>query len=563
METQTRQATDFSRFVDEYFDALFEWNPSAATAAGIHDYDSKCGDFSRSAHLNRIDSLAEFSKRLGAIRQGTLLTSDRIDAEILDGRIQAELLDLRTLGSWRKNPINYVWLLGESIDGLMKRNFAPPSDRLGAITSRLAGVAAAVDAMRDNLENPPREFTDLAVRIARGSVEFFGKTMTEWATSAVGTDDPAFDEFCRAQTAAADAVSQAAVWLENELLPRSNGKYAIGAEAFADKLRHEEMIEIPLDELLAIGESNLARDHHDFIETARRIDPGRSPQEVMRSLSDDFPSAQNLIPRAEETIEGIVRFLEERQIVTIPSDVRPLIEETPPYLRFGAFAAMDTPGPYEDRAREAFYYVTPPEDDWSPEHREEHLRLFNRKVMELITIHEAYPGHYIQFLYSDQFPTKTRKLLSCYSNVEGWAHYTEQMMVEEGYGQGDERIRLAQLLEALLRDCRWVAGMKLHTAGMTVEEGARMFIEQGFQEPANAYEEARRGTYDPTYLAYTLGKLQVYKLRDDYRRAKGSRYSLRAFHDDFVRQGGIPIKLVRRQLLGKDSGRTLNPPSSP
>ena len=181
--------------------------------------------------------------------------------------------------------------------------------------------------------------------------------------------------------------------------------------------------------------------------------------------------------------------------------------------------------------------------------------------MELITIHEAYPGHYIQFLYADQFPTKTRKLISCYSNVEGWAHYTEQMMVEEGYGQGDEQIRLAQLLEALLRDCRWVVGMKLHTAGMTVEEGARVFIEQGFQEPANAYEEARRGTYDPTYLAYTLGKLQVYKLRDDYRKAKGSQYSLRAFHDDFVRQGGIPIKLVRRQLLGEDSGTTLYPPS--
>ena len=561
METRTVRPTDFSLFVDDYFDALFVWNPSEATSAGIHDYDSKFADFSRSAHLRRIDSLTEFRKRLRRIVGETLSASDRIDAEILDARIQAELLDLRTLESWRKNPINYVWLLGESIDGLMKRDFAPPSDRLSAITSRLAGVPAALDAMRDNVENPPREFTDLAVRIARGSAEFFGNTMTDWATSSVGTDDPAIDAFRRAQRTAADALSQATAWLENELLPRSEGEYAIGEEAFAAKLRHEEMLDIPLDELLAIGESNLARDHRHFIETARRIDPDRSPEEVMRSLSDDFPSAQNLIPRAKETIDGIVRFLEERQIVTVPSDVRPLIEETPPYFRFGAFAAMDTPGPYEDRAREAFYYLTPPEEDWSPEHREEHLRLFNRKVMELITIHEAYPGHYIQFLYADQFPTKTRKLLSCYSNVEGWAHYTEQMMVEEGYGQGDERIRLAQLLEALLRDCRWVVGMKLHTAGMTVEEGARVFIEQGFQEPANAYEEARRGTYDPTYLAYTLGKLQVYKLRDDYRKAKGSQYSLRAFHDDFVRQGGIPIKLVRRQLLGEDSGRTLYPPS--
>ena len=345
METRTAHATDFSRFVDDYFDALFEWNPSEATAAGIHDYDSKFADFSRSAHLHRIDSLTEFRKRLGPIMREPLSASDRLDAEILDGRIQAELLDLRTLESWRKNPINYVWLLGESIDGLMKRDFAPPSVRLRAITSRLAGVPAALDAMRDNVNNPPREFTDLAVRIARGSVEFFGNTVTDWAASTVGTDDPSIDGFRRAQRAAGDAVRQAADWLENELLPRSKGKYAIGEEAFAAKLRHEEMLETPLDELLATGESNLARDHRDFIETARRIDPDRSPEEVMRSLSDDFPSAQNLIPRAQETIDEIVRFLEERQIVTVPSDVRPLIEETPPYFRFGAFAAMDTPGP--------------------------------------------------------------------------------------------------------------------------------------------------------------------------------------------------------------------------
>ena len=562
MEIQTAHPTEFSRFVDDYFDALFEWKPSEATAAGIHDYDSKFADFSRPAHLGRIDSLTAFSERLDAITQETLSASDHIDAEILAGKIRAELLDLETLESWRRNPINYVWSLGESIDGLMKRSFAPPSERLRAMTSRLGGVGAILGAMKDNLENPLREFTDLAIRIARGSVRFFGDTIKDWATSTVGTDEPMFDEFRRSQTAAAEAVSQAATWLENDLLPRSDGEYAIGAEAFAAKLRYEEMIDVPLDELLAIGESNLARDRRDFIETARRIDPGRSPEEVVRSLSDDFPSAENLIPRAQQTIEGIVRFLEERKIVTVPSDVRPLIEETPPYFRFGAFAAMDTPGPYEDRAREAFYYVTPPEEDWSPEHKEEHLRLFNRAVMEVITIHEAYPGHYIQFLYADQFPTKTRKLVSCYSNVEGWAHYTEQMMGEEGYGQGDERIRLAQLLEALLRDCRWVVGMKLHTAGMSVEEGARVFVENGFQEPANAYEEARRGAYDPTYLAYTLGKLQVCKLRDDYRKEKGSRYSLRDFHDDFVRQGGIPIRLVRSQLLGDDSGPTLYPASS-
>jgi uncharacterized protein (DUF885 family) len=218
---------------------------------------------------------------------------------------------------------------------------------------------------------------------------------------------------------------------------------------------------------------------------------------------------------------------------------------------------MDTPGAYETRATEAFYYVTPTEKDWTPKHKEEHLRLFNAPVMQIITIHEAFPGHYIQFLYSKQYPTKTRKLTFCGTNAEGWAHYTEQMALEEGYGDGDPKIHLAQLSEALLRDCRYVVGIKLHTQGMTVEQGAKVFEQEGFTEPSVAFEESRRGAYNPTYLYYTLGKLQIYKLRDDYRKAKGSDYKLETFHNEFVRQGGIPIKMIRRILIPGDTGPTL------
>ncbi len=218
---------------------------------------------------------------------------------------------------------------------------------------------------------------------------------------------------------------------------------------------------------------------------------------------------------------------------------------------------MDTPGPFEAKATEAFYYVTPTEKDWDAKHKEEHLRLFNLPVLDIITIHEAFPGHYVQFLYAKQFPTKTRKLATCGSNVEGWAHYTEQMMVDEGYGDSDPKIRLAQLSEALLRDCRYVVGIKLHTQGMTVEEGQKVFVESGFQTPATAYEEARRGAYNPTYLYYTLGKLQILKLREDYRAAKGDAFSLQQFHNAFVKQGGIPIQLIRRILLPRTQGPSL------
>ncbi len=544
-------------FADDYFRALFEWSPSTATATGFHEYDSQLEDLSASAIRSRIDKLKELQARLANVRNGKLEPADDIDARILDSQIHAELLDLETLQTWRHNPMHYVELPGSSIDSLMKRKFAPPAERLRSVTARLRAVPALLEAMKANIENPPHEFTDLAFRIAHGSVGFFRDDVTAWANTAAGTDAALLSDFNQANDAAAKSFENASTWLEQTLLPQSKGNYAIGAELFSKKLLYEEMVDTPLDRLLAIGEANLEKDYRDFVETAREIDPAQPPMEVMKSLSNDHPSEATLIPDARETVEGIIEFIKNRQIVTIASEVRPIITDTPPYARSGAFALMDTPGPYEDKATEAFYYVTPTEKDWDAKHKDEHLRAFNSPVMKVITIHEAYPGHYVQFLNAKQFPTKTRKVLYCSSNVEGWAHYAEQMMIEEGFGAGDPKIRLAQLQEALLRDARYVVGIKLHTAGWTVEQGARFFQEKAFQEPANAYEEARRGAYNPTYLYYTLGKLQIYKLREDYRAAKAANYNLKDFHDEFVRQGGVPIALIRRILLPADIGGSL------
>jgi uncharacterized protein (DUF885 family) len=269
----------------------------------------------------------------------------------------------------------------------------------------------------------------------------------------------------------------------------------------------------------------------------------------VKSLSEDHPTAEDLIPSVRRSVEAARRYVIDHAIVSVPSEVRPKIEETPPYARSGSFASMDTPGPFEMSATEAFYYVTPVEKDWDAQHADEHLRLYNPPVVAMINVHEAYPGHYLQFLYAKRFPTKVRKVLACATNAEGWAHYCEQMMVDQGFGGGDLKIRLAQLQEALLRDCRYVVGIKLHTAGWTVEEGAKLFVEKAFQEPANAYEEARRGAYNPTYLCYTFGKLEIQKLRDEFRAKKGG--TLRDFHDAFVVQGGLPLPLMRKVLLGE------------
>ena len=547
----------FPAFVEDFFRAGFVFRPSSATPTGFHEWDAKLEDGSAKSYQMRIAALHEFDKRLAKLRADKLTESDAIDAELIDAAIKSELLDLETLQTWKQNPMGYVGLPGEAIDGLMKRNFAPHKERLRSVIARLRGVPVVLGSMRENVSNPPKEFTDLAVRIAEGSVGFFTDTVPGWAKESLTGDEALSKEFNEANGAAAKAMKDAAAWLKNDLLPRSKGKYAIGAENFSKKLLYDDMVDTPLDKVLAIGEANLAKDYAAFVETAKLVAPGKTPAQAMDVLNLEHPSEADLIASGKRTIDSIRQFLIDKQIITVPSEVRPIVTETPPFERNGGFASMDTPGAYETKATEAFYYITPPEKEWDAKHKEEHLRLFNKSVMEMITIHEAFPGHFMQFVYVGKFPTKTRKLAGANTNVEGWAHYSEQMMIEEGFGGGDAKIRLAQLSEALLRDCRYVAGIKMHTQGMTVEDGAKLFVEKGAQQPANAYEEARRGAYNPTYLYYTLGKLQIFKLREDYKKAKGSSYSLRGFHDEFVKAGPMPLKLMRRVMLPGDTGPLL------
>ncbi len=547
----------FEVFADQYFSALYDFSPSQGTAAGFHQYDGRIENLSAASYRKRVGTLHRLQARLDTLRGGQLSPDERIDAAMMDGAIRSELQDIETLQTWRHNPMGYVGLPGGAIDGLMKRNFAPAAERLRSVTVRLRGAPAVLSAMRANVHNPPKEFTDLAIRMASGSVGFLRSTVAEWAKASAAGDTSLLREFTAANDSAANAMAAATEWLKHDLRPRSQGRYAIGARAFADKLHYDEMVDIPLDRLLAIGEANLKKDHDAFVAVARQIDSSKTPAQVMASLADDHPTAANLIPFVRGSLESARQFLIDHKIVTIPSEVRPTVKETPPYARSGGFASMDTPGAYETKATEAFYYVTPPERDWDAKHVEEHLRAYNRPASAVITIHEAFPGHFLQFIYAKQFPTKTRKLLGASSNSEGWAHYSEQMMIEEGFGGGDPKIHLAQLSAALLRDCRFVVGIQLHTRGMSVEDGAKCFTDQAFQEPANAYEEARRGAYNPTYLYYTLGKLQIYKLREDFRRAMGKRYTLQGFHDAFVKQGALPIKLLRQVLLPGDTSSTL------
>jgi hypothetical protein len=545
----------FSAFVDDYMASRFAAHPSEGTSAGLHQYDNLIEDLSSKRILTRIDELLVQRTKLAEIRReheagkSPLSADEAIDMPFLDGQIEAELIDLSVIREWQRNPMGYVMIPGGSIDLLIKRDFAPAGDRLRLVIARQKGIPAIFESARENLKNPPREFTDLAIRMASGSIGFFEGSVATWAKDAARGDSTLLAEFQQTNSRTIRAIKDFLGWLEKDLKPRSTGQYAIGPRLFTAKLKTEELVDRPLSEILTRGERNLEKDYRAFVETARLIDPNKTPAEVMKSLSDDHPTADDLIPAVRRSVEAARKYLIDKGIVTVPSEVRPLIEETPPYARSGSFASMDTPGPYETKATQAFYYVTPVEKDWDKAHAEEHLRLYNPPVVAMINVHEAYPGHYLQFLYAKKFPTNVRKVLFCGTNAEGWAHYCEQMMVDEGFGGSDPRIRLAQLQEALLRDCRYVVGIKLHTEGWTVEQGKTLFVEKAFQEPANAFEEARRGTYNPTYLYYTYGKLEIQKLRDDFKAKKGG--TLRDFHDAFVTQGAIPIPLVRKVLLGE------------
>jgi len=291
----------------------------------------------------------------------------------------------------------------------------------------------------------------------------------------------------------------------------------------------------------------------DLKRVSALIDPAKTPEQVVAALEQDHPKPEQLLQTFRNTFNSLIEFIEQKKIITIPSDIRPIVEETPPFARALTSASMDTPGPFETKATEAFFNVTLPEPTWPAEKTESWMRGFNRATIISAAVHEAYPGHYVQFLWEPQFPSKVRKLIGCGTNIEGWAHYTEQMMLDEGYGNGDPKLRIGQLQDALLRNARFIAGIEMHTGKMTLHQATDFFVKEGQQTSAVAAREAQRGTSDPTYLVYTLGKLEIMKLRADYQQKVGASFTLQQFHDQFMKQGAPPIPIVRRAMLGSNT----------
>jgi len=361
-------------------------------------------------------------------------------------------------------------------------------------------------------------------------------------------------DFKRSNDGAIAALKDYLSWLQRDLLPRSKGAFAIGAENYRLKLLYDEMIDVPLPRLLKIGYAQLRKDQRAFIETARRIDPHKSPEEVLQDVEKDHPNAQELIPAAQKQLDGIRQFLIDHKIISVPGGAQAKVVETPPFARATTFASMDTPGPYEANATEAFYNITLPDPSWPKEKQEEYLQGYNYPLLSNVSVHEVWPGHYTQFLWvkNNRELSKVRKLTAAGSNAEGWAHYSEEMVLDEGFNNDDPKYRLAQLVDALLRDCRYIVGIKMHTQGMTMAQAKEFFVKEGRQQGVVGEMETKRGTGDPTYLMYTLGKLEILKLRADYQRKMGSKFSLQEFHERFIKAGSPAVKIGRRELMGYD-----------
>lgn len=551
----------FSQLADDYFNTVyFPLNPTEATQLGIHTYDDKLEDYSREGINHKIALLKQYEKKVSAFNASSLDEHTQADRELVLNHIRSKLLSLQKIREWENNPDIYSSGITYSAFVLLKRKFAPANNRLHSIIEREKLMPAALLEARKNLNNPPKIYTQIALEQLPGLIEFF---QNDVPTILVDVNDASLkNQFATTNANVIKALTDYQVWLTQDVLPRSHGDFRIGKDTFEKKLKYDEMVETPLDKLVAIDMADMRHNQDEFARIAKEIDPNKTPQQILAELVANHPAPDQLLNAFQSKFNNLIKFIKDKHIITIPSDVQPTMEESPPFLRAITAASMDIPGPFEKVAKEAYFNVTLPDSSWDNEKTNDYMAAFDDASISNTAVHEAYPGHYVQFLWMPKLHDHVRQIIGASTNEEGWAHYCEQMMLDEGlaspeYGVKDVRemkfMRLSQLVDALWRNARFIVGIKMHTGEMTFDQAVDFFVKEGYQTRVVGVMEAKRGTSDPTYLYYTLGKLEILKLREDVKAKQGAEFSLLKFHDDFMRQGFPPIKIVRKAMLGDDS----------
>jgi len=539
----------FAALSREILEDYFARHPSAATDLGIHKYDERLDDRTPAAIQAEVSAAQAFRNRLAVLDASTLTLQNALDREQLVHAMDATVLSLDVIKRWAKDPDLYSSDITNAAYVIMKREYAPAATRLKALIAREKLMPAALQTARANLTNAVPVYARIAVEQVDGNISFFKNDVPAAFTSV--TDQALLSEFTQANAAVMAALDAYKGYVRDELLPKAAGSFAYGSDVYLKALAANELVDMPLDRLLQIAEQDRAKNEAAFQATARQIDATKPPDAVLASLQVQHPAPNRLLQETQGTLDAIRQFLIDHRIVTIPPSDPLKVKETPPFMRSTTSASMDTPGPFEPAPLRAFYNMTLPDPRTPQKEQDDFMRQWYDAMTVNVSVHEVYPGHYIQFLYVKSLPSDVRKVFGAATNSEGWAHYCEQMMQDEGFHGGDPRYRLAQLQDALLRDVRFIAGIRMHTQGMTVEEATTLFETAGHQPHPVAVSEAKRGTSDALYGYYTLGKLMILKLRDDYRAKVGSDYSLQRFHDAMMQLGPLPLPLVRRALLGE------------
>lgn len=542
----------FQTAADEFLDGHFTFQPHAALDLGLHDYDGRLADYSEESLQRELARLKRFQQRFAEWKTAELSPAVQIDREVLLSGIRKSLFDFEGSEAFWRNPNVYVQAV--QIDNYLLRDYAPLAKRVRAIIDVEKQIPRLLATARTNLRPVlGRPLVETAIKVANGAADFLQNDLPKAIEGL--QDDSLRAELKTTNDAAIQEFRSYAKWLETERLPKADHRFGLGKDKYARMLRECELVTQSPEAILELGMKELRREQAVFAETAKQINPTKPPSEVFLAIQEDHPTAANLIPDTARNLEAIRQFVLDKKICSMPSEVRCKVAETPPFRRATSFASMDSPGPFETGSTEAFYYVTPVDPAWTPAQQNEWLTAFNYYTTDVVSIHEAYPGHYQQHLHRNASPlSRVRKCFSSYAFVEGWAHYTEQMLLDEGFpGTGDRlrtaKYRLAQSDEALLRLCRLVCSIRMHCDDMTVDEATKFFQDNCYYQEQPARQEAVRGTFDPGYLNYTLGKLMILKLRRDWQQQEGSAYTLQRFHDELLRHGAPPLPLLRRVML--------------
>ena len=550
----------FARFVDRYLDDFARRHPSIAAGNGLHQHDDRLDDFSANAIRLEIAALERDRAVLAAFDPASLSPDQRVDRRILQGVIDGWLLEQQTVENWRRNPMLYASALTDGIHNLMTVESDPPALRMRRIIAKLGQVPALLQAARANISNPPRLFAERGVTFMRGASAMLG-TDLDLAFASAGSA-ALRDSLRRAADRAIPLIDAYASYLERDVMPTASGDFRIGGANVARRYRAEELIDVPLSVLEALGERELLREQAAFRAAAERLAPGQNPLDTWRSVRRDHPKLGGVVTATRRITDSLTRFVTDRRIASVPAGERVVVLPAQPFDL--GFASMHARPPLDKPSVRSVFYITDARADLPVEQQDAWLERYNYASLSNTAAHEAMPGHWLHSIYMRRTPGKVRRIwigLNPFpqpsSGQDGWAHYAEQMVLDEGFGAGDPRLRLAQVSDALTRICRLLSGIRLHTGAWSLDDAQRCFEQQAYVAAPAARREAERGAYDPTYGGYFLGKRGLITLRDDYARQRGAAFSLRSFHERIMTNGIAPIWAHRQLMLPGDTAAVI------